>query len=142
MVDIFGIASPVIGEPNSSGEPETAVDDQHLSVGAVVCLLERPWADWIEPSDLDAGTRQRIDGRTRELRTEGIEHNADGHTASRRCHQFSRELVADEALLVDEALENDSTLGAPNGVEHGGKDLITVSEHQMLVARFDCGADQ
>ena len=71
-----------------------------------------------------------------------VEHDAHGDATSGGGRQFARELVADDAVLINEALEADTTLALADGVEHRREDLVTVAQDRISVSGFDRSTDE
>jgi hypothetical protein len=56
VMGILGVASPLIGNPHTAGEPDLAVDDKYFSVRAIVELSQAIPVKRVIALDFDSGT--------------------------------------------------------------------------------------
>ncbi len=54
MIGILGMAAPLIGDSNTAGEAQVAIDDQHFAMGPVVDPRHRIPAQRVIAHDLDS----------------------------------------------------------------------------------------
>ena len=59
VLGILGIAAPDVGDADTAGEPDRAVDDEHLAVRAVVHPVEVVPDGLVELADADSGVDHR-----------------------------------------------------------------------------------
>lgn len=143
VVGILAGACPLGRNAHTAGEAGFAVNDQQLAVGAVVHARQVVPVRLVELADLHAGRFHFLQKRVIDL---GAAHPVQQHMhldagpgAFRQC---IGKLAPDIARPVDVGFKGDAALRAPDGLQHGGEDLVPVEQLPGPVAAHQGRAEQ
>ena len=142
---VAGVAVPLVGDPDPSGEPHGCVAHEDLAVGAVIHVadLGDAVADRTEPSHVATHARHLLDQFRRQLACpDGIEQHPDPTASTGGSRQGVGESSSDVTAPVDEGDEVDVRLRCVDGFQHRREDLVTVSEDADFVAGGRRGPQQ
>ena len=134
--------APLDAHAHAAGEPDLAVDDQHLAVRAVVEPAEViPGRRVVDLQVASGGARRREQRVVHGARAQPVEQHVHLHAATRGLRQFIDERGADR-IAKHEGLERDVGLRGANRVDHRRIDLRAVDQRRDLVAGEQWRAQQ
>ena len=127
VVLVFGVAQPLVRDPDATGETHAFVDDHHLAVRSMVELTEMQTPERAEPAHRDTGFLELREQRSLDgVRAPRVEEHSNTYALRRAIGQRPREQPADLTLPVHEREEVDGVVRAADRVEHRGEDLVAV----------------
>jgi hypothetical protein len=143
VVGVLGVARPLLGDTDPAGQPDLAVGHEDLAMRPVGhpargVRLRRP-----EARDPHVRLAHLLDEVLLDL---DAAHRIDDHVDldARACPltQGVGHVTSDVAAPVDVGEQAQRALGAADGVEVGGEDVVAVDQQLDLVAVGDRGAGQ
>ena len=126
---------PPVGNPGAAGKRDPPVDDQQLTVGAVVEPREREPPQPLIGLDAAPGLSQPPHGTaTQAEAADRVDDDRDVDAVPRTIRERGDELVGDLPGLEDVELHVDRVRRAPDGLDHRRIELGAVSEDRRAVA--------
>lgn len=135
VIGVLGTPQPQVGDAGAAREADRSVHDEELAVRPVVDTTDVVPPQWVVAFDLDSRVFHGLHGlRIHLLCPQLVQQDMHFNPGPSAADEDIGELPPDLALPVDERLKGNRMPCRTDGVEHGGKERVTVRQRGDPVA--------
>lgn len=139
VLGVLGVTGPHVGDPDSAGEADGAVDQEDAPVHAVVELVQGVPAGRPVGGDVHAGPAQPILMLAVQLRRAvAVEEQVHGHPRSRPLGKGGAEAIGGRTRPVDVGREFDGARRLGDGVDHGVEGGAVAHDLHPVAGTLSC----
>ncbi len=136
MFRVLGVPRPLLGETNSAGKPDPAVDHENAAMRAAIGAIHSPGKERMVIGKFAARILHHSDVGIIQLPTgaDAVEQDAHFHSGPGAFDEGVAKRPADFVGVNNVGLEVDRLFRAPNGGQHGGEISVSILEEIDFVS--------